>query len=387
MGQRVEGKLAAHDRYHFELKLGYTLKPAVSTNKYNLEIYFFIPKSLGIHRASYCKKDFFSDLQSYIRFKTPTFSFDNLTDIDNPLSPLTRITKLLNTTCDRKKLIAELKLYACTVRVALRNSVQAMRKCIRKDEKETLKPLLTSTCLGLSKCLTNFRDIRAKFWLPSVDEDVRTAFRHVDEFLGIAIDGLLNSLHNAIVDSNLDEVLKNELNCIITPLISGEFEYRKTHNYAVYTIEGENELFLYRKGILKKIVTSILFLDTYTHEAGTIVKDIIFATAAGLAMVIFVVVSFWAGHRWSNTSMPFALALVLGYVVKDRIKDWFKLIFSNKMLRWFSDYKTRIKDPATDDKIGVCRHVFAFLYEKSVPHDVMTLRRQNAPADFWLAKM
>src|SRR3989338_3296501 len=91
----IQGKIAAHDRYHFELKLSYTLNPERAKNKYNLELYYFIPKSLGVNRGSYSKRNFFNNIQGYIRFKTPFFSFGALTDPENILSPLTKIKKLL----------------------------------------------------------------------------------------------------------------------------------------------------------------------------------------------------------------------------------------------------------------------------------------------------
>jgi hypothetical protein len=153
-----------------------------------------------------------------------------------------------------------------------------------------------------------------------------------------------------------------------------------------YKKDGENELFLYRKGVLKKIVTSILFLNTHTEESLTVAKDLGFAIAAGIAMFIFVVLTIWAGQRWSTTSIPFAAVLIFGYILKDRIKDWCKLLFSSNMTKWFSDYKTEILDPATGDKIGTCRHAFSFLTEKKVPHEVLRLRRRTTPPDFWLAE-
>ena len=381
--RHIEGKIGAHDRHQFELKLGYQLDPSLSKNKYNMELYMFIPKSLGINRATYAKRHFFGDIQSYIRFKTPFFTFDSLVDPSNKLSPLTRIKAVFNTTKDKKKLITELKLYACTVRVALRNSIIQMRKNIRKNETAPLKKDLNAACTGLTKCLDALRALQQSLWGPDVHEDVGTAYRHADEYIGIVSDGLLNSFHNTIIASNLDTNLANELSSIIKPLIISEFRHRSQLGYATYALGSENEQFLYRKSMLKKIITNILFLETHTLEGLTIAKDIIFAAAAGIAMIIFVVVSFWAGQKWRTTSMPFALALVLAYIVKDRFKDWFKIIFSRKMTRWFSDYKTNITDPATDTKIGICRHAFSFISEKNVPVDILDMRRHNTPPDFW----
>lgn len=384
MSKEIEGKVAAHDRHQFELKLGYALDPSTYNNKYNIELYMFIPNSLGINNQTYSKNYFYNDVQGYIRFKTPTFSFEQLADINNQLSPLTRIKSLLEASPKKKPLIAELKLYACTVRVALRDAIMEIRKQIRKSDPTGLKDKLTKTCNELNSCLKELRNLLPKLVVESVHEDVRTAFRHTDEYLGIAIDGLLNSLHNTINSSSLSEGDIDELNKILTPIIISEFNYRKDNNYTTYSLNSENELFLYRKGVLKKIITSILFLKTHTQEGVTLAKDFVFAIAAGIAMVIATAVTLWAGHRYGSTSIPFVLAIVVGYMAKDRIKDWLKYIFSKKMTRWFADLKTDILDPANDSKIGVCKHAFSFIPEKNIPQDITKARRQNTSPDFWL---
>ncbi len=386
MPQRIEGKFAAHDRHHFELKLGYTLNPELSVNKYNIELYLFSPKSLGMNHLTYSKEEFFGDIQGYIRFKTPAFTFDELLNGADQRSPLILIERLLDTAPDRKRLIAELKLFACTMRVALRNSVTQMRRRIRKGDTENLREDLAVTCSSLNKCLSRFRGLATRFENPAIHKDVHTAFRHVDEFICIVVDALLNSFHNTTLDSELNSKLVRELNDMLIPIISEEFEYRKKNDYVIYKKDSENELFLYRKSVLKKIITSILFLNTHTEESLTVAKDLGFAIAAGIAMFIFVALTIWAGQRWSASSIPFATVLVLGYVLKDRIKDWCKLLFSNNMTKWFSDYKTEVVDPATGDKIGTCKHAFSFLTEKKVPREVMRLRRHTTPSDFWLTE-
>lgn len=382
MSQTIESKLTSHDRYQFELKLGYTLNPNLDRNKYNVELYMFIPGSLGINSNSYTKEQFFNDIQGYIRFKTPAFTFDELTDPNNHLSPLTRIKDFLDTTKDRKKLIAELKLFACTVRVALRNEITEIRRKIKKQEFGDLKYYLEKLYSGLKNCLADFRSL--KLHDLRIHGDIKTAFRYTDEYIGIAIDGLLNSLHNTIITSYMDEALSKELSSIIAPLIISEFNHRKENNFAVYSLGGENETFLYRKGILKKIITSILFLKTHTQEGMTFAKDIVFAISAGVAMILATGVTLWAGHRYGATSIPFVLAIVVGYMAKDRIKDWLKLIFSKKMTTLFSDYKTDILDPANFAKIGVCKQAFSFLSENKIPSKIMEIRRRNTPSYFWL---
>ena len=384
-GKRIEGKIAAHDRFQFEIKLGYTLNPSVPKNAYNVDLFLFVPKSLGINAGTYDKRAFYNNLQGYIRFKTPTFSFSELTDPGNNLSPLTRIRLLIETNPDRQKLIAELKLLACTTRVATRNMITGLRKKVRKNELEGFVEILKANLDGLTKALNEFRSLVPALNAPTIHENVRAAYRHVDEYLGISIDALLNSLHNTVISSpDVPQELAEEVGSLVKPVIISEYDHRKKHSYALYDFNSENELFLYRKGILKKIITSILFLRTHTEEAMVIARDVAFAVAAGIAMVLATGVTIWASLKYGTTSMPFILAIVIGYMAKDRIKDWCKLLFSSKMTRWFSDYNTDILDPANDKKIGICKQAFSFISEKKVPADILRYRRHNTPSDFWL---
>lgn len=389
MKHGIEGKLVAHDRYRFELKLGYTLDPSKKHNSYNVELYFFMPNSLGINYRTYTKQQFFNDMQGYLRFRTPRFTLDELIDPANPKSPLAKIKELLKSSNPKRKvLVAELKLYACTFRVALRNAITAVRRKLRKKDLENLQAFIQFICDDVAKCTAALRGISNVLNSEAMHEDIRKAYRLTDEYMGITLDDLMNSINNTIAGSYLDEQIKKEISNMISPVILKEFIYREQNSYAIYKNNDENELFLYRRSILKKLVTNILFLETHTTEGITPLREFIFAVSAGLAMLAYVIVSLWAGQRWSATSIPFALVLVVGYIVKDRIKDWFKLIFSKKMTRYFSDFKTDIRDPETDDKIGVCRHAFSFIPEKKVPREIMNLRRdwRHHSKDFWVTE-
>ncbi|HKI84146.1 MAG TPA: hypothetical protein VKA63_07410, partial [Candidatus Krumholzibacteria bacterium] len=67
----LEASIGIHDRYQVELKMGYTLPEEVRSTSYELDLYLYAPRSLGINPETYSKQQFYSDLQTYIRLKTP----------------------------------------------------------------------------------------------------------------------------------------------------------------------------------------------------------------------------------------------------------------------------------------------------------------------------
>lgn len=412
----IESKLVAHDRHQFELKLGYTLDPKKRRNRYRVTLYFFIPKSLTINQRTYAKEQFFNDIQGYIRFTTPSFSFEKLVDETNPKSPLTRIKAHLDRLGaggdaggTKPKLIAELKLYACMVRVTARDNVNFILGQLRKLRsspvttqsslasievegvgegehlKEDIARLVESLLSGLNSALSRFRELNIKFLSPTVHEEIRWAYKWADEYIGIVIDEFLNALNNAVL--KLDSSFGKGISDILSSAILNEFRHRRNQGYAVYFKESDNESFLYRKGFLKKFITSILFLETHTQEAGHYIRDISFALAAGIAMVVATAVAVWAGQRWAMNSLPFVVALVVGYMVKDRIKDWCKGMFSKNVTRWLADLTTDIRDPETGAEIGTCRQAMSYVSEKKVPHDVIALRKKGrimTSDGFWI---
>ena len=70
-------RIAAHDRYQIELKLGYPLTPGKET-RYRIDTYLFLPASLGINNSTYTRTEFYRDIQTYIRMKTPSLLLEQI---------------------------------------------------------------------------------------------------------------------------------------------------------------------------------------------------------------------------------------------------------------------------------------------------------------------
>jgi len=76
----IEELIRIRDRNQFEIKLGYLINNKKKKNEYDINLYFFLPKNLGINNYSYSNSQFFEDLYSYVRFITPKSSLENLTE-------------------------------------------------------------------------------------------------------------------------------------------------------------------------------------------------------------------------------------------------------------------------------------------------------------------
>src|SRR5262249_37449670 len=154
----------------------------------------------------------------------------------------------------------------------------------------------------------------------------------------------------------------------VCAMLLAERKHRQGAGYAsVLRPNGSHDHYVYRRGLLKKFVSSVLFLEISKEKEGQRVGDAIAATAAGGAMLVATALSIMSQRYYGVNSLPFVLAIVASYMLKDRIKDWLKLYFSSKMTHWLADYDVRIRDPETGVVLGNCREAFAFIDPTKVP--------------------
>ena len=78
----IESRIEVHDSNQFEVKLDYAIDPTRRKSHYRVDAYFFLPKSLGINSHTYDRAQFFSDVQAYLRFKTPALPLVSVLDAE-----------------------------------------------------------------------------------------------------------------------------------------------------------------------------------------------------------------------------------------------------------------------------------------------------------------
>ncbi|RME79926.1 MAG: hypothetical protein D6785_10835, partial [Planctomycetota bacterium] len=123
-------RIRPHDRHQFEMKLDYLFQRKQKGYQYLIEAFFFIPTSLDLHPDNYGHSDFYKDVQNYIRFKTPTMTFEYLVDPEAKDSPLYRMNEKLGELLKKpekklqQKFLYEAKLLACIFRSTFRENIE-----------------------------------------------------------------------------------------------------------------------------------------------------------------------------------------------------------------------------------------------------------------------
>ncbi|MBO4556047.1 MAG: hypothetical protein J5706_04740 [Elusimicrobiales bacterium] len=384
----LRSKIRVHDKHRLEIKLDFDLDDVDKTS-YSVETYFFIPRSLNIGPHNYHKEQFYDSCQRYIRFSTPKISLSRMCDYGLEYSPLTRIRMKMkeiqagdNSTGLIEKICYEIKLLGCAVRGELRDNVKQFIEDYRSSGISTvLENTINAFLTDFSNFLKEFDSLRTEMSVPIVPVKVKETFAFCDEYVSLSIEEHLGNL--AYRMQNIPEFKTREsvksFHNTITKLVNEEEQYRRERSYpSVFDKKSSNELLIYRRGMLKKFVSAVLFIRAEFSEWEALTQ-IIFGFAAGVAMLFATVISVYYQNRYTTTSVPFVTALVISYIFKDRIKDWIKFSFSKKLAHWISDRRIDVIDPDTFKSIGELKEGFTFIKHENLPPDVGRLRN----ADFF----
>ncbi len=386
----LDSRIKLHDRHRFEIKLDIDLDASLKSS-YEVETYFFVPRALNIGPHNYGKEKFYNSSQRYIRFRTPKISLGKLCDPTLRTSPLNRIKedlgKVMSGSGDQAlsdKICNEFRMLGCIIRGEIRDYVKIFvaglatyGSAVPAAQRKLFVAEGLETFLGDLKTLeASLASVKASLSDPAVPVKVRETAAFFDEYMSLILEEYLTTLVEALrkdpeVRKRFEDVEKGVL-----AIVTVQNRYRQAMKYPSVLVPGSsNETIIYRRGVLKKFISSVLYLKAEFSEWEGLTQ-VFFGLAAGAAMFFAVLVTFIVGRRYAVNSMPFLLAVVISYIFKDRIKDWLKLLFSKNLTRWISDRKIDILDSAgSGERIGLLKEGVTFISDRNIPPDIARLRR------------
>lgn len=372
----IEETIHIHDKYQCEIKLGYQLDSEEKSTIYDIETYLFFPYSLGITRHTYSKNDFYNDIHAYIRLKTPTILLpDMVKGKYNPLKKLHgHIEELLvqinQTTIANYE--CQIKLFCCIFKSAIRDHVSFLSTRVTAGDSEDVLVKYLASIQAITK---GFRALRSLLNVPTIDKDLFSIYSFGDEYLSLLIESYTYELLEHVKKIKLsgkDEYFKKLL-----ALIAHELAYRKMNGYpSIPEVHATNEGFIFRTGVLKKYMGSILFLNTRIKPDGEFLQQIVFALAAGIAMIFAVGAMFFAQSAYTSVSLPVFIVLVVSYMFKDRIKELTREYLGNKLRYLLFDFKMNIYN-SSKEKIGWCKESVTFIKDRKIPQQIMKIRNRD----------
>lgn len=375
------GDIHVRDKWQYEVKSKFVPLQALKENVFHQEFYLFVPNSLQINHLTYSKEQFYQDQTTLIRFKTPEFSLHELLNPYNHKSPLNRIQTILNKPHDeetRNSAEDELKLLGNIARSAIRDKVFELILLVDQPSSslkhEELTTQTSTLCNEITLLKESYRKSKDDFLNKWSDAVLEISFLYVEEFIGNAVHYYLIILldhmrkHNAIISKELESQICKHL---IEEIGTGNEQTSKSSN------PEQEEMILYRNSLLNKFIVDALLLRSSRFSLEQRFSNIISSFAAGIAMLIYVLLIVWQGELFVINSAAFVLITVILYILKDRLKEQLKSISYHHALKWFSDYTTEIQSPNGKYNLGKLKESFSFIDESSLPDDIQNIRKRE----------
>jgi len=379
----LEFRLDRHDRTQLELKLDYQLRKDVKNQNYDVETYIFVPRSLCLTKQNYPRERFYSDTAAFIRMTAPVL----------PLSELSKKTTVKPWASDIQAEIdnfadgmpgdidaAEhnLKLLGCVFKRAVRDARLRVRadisKMLENPEQDLSSKLLKDFEDDVRTALRRLRKVGDKSGKEGVPEKLRVCWRAVDEYTALIAEEALTDLV-ALVEPLLNSPRLTKAADSLRDLAIEQYLHRRKSGYKSYADEGErNEYLPHRWRVLKRYISSALYLDVSREQSGRIATRVVAMIAAGAAMLFATLALLFIQEHWATSlSTAFIVAMVLSYIIKDQIKDIGKRSIGSKMAQFMPDHVVTIYGN-NEEQLGSCKENFQVREVQDVPSDVQELR-------------
>lgn len=361
------GQWRVHDRTHLELLVDYPVVDYQRQQGYVWEAYFFLPQSLRLDAASYPKVDIYRDFQSYVRFAAKEPTLDELGRI-----PSERLLPVLD---DDATLMREARVFGCQFRAAAQRGRERLLQ--RAERGKNARSELRALGAGLRQAVEAFDAVTADARRPKsiralrqIGEDLARVREELFATVCVAWRKMGDGVGAEIAESLALEAARQR------EAVEGGTSGGGRHREAV----DESE---FRRHALKRFTSSVLWLEREISDAGAVVRELLFALAASVAMVFAVAAALYSGppvDMHSDRLLWWGGLVVLAYALKDRIKASLQGVFSGWMTRHFADRRWRLHAHGLR-RLGIVEERSRFVAHSSVPSAVHDLRKRHNAHD------
>ncbi len=369
-------------RHSLELKIRYLIHSRYKQRKnyFNIKLYLFFPYSFNINPNSYPKEHFYEDQKLYLRFNTPVFSLEELISEEN--SPFVRARSMLDRSGDRSaefnfgNYVYETKLCGSVFKSVLRDSYYKTRKRVKREPPQEWSDEISAMVDAMAEVAGHFHASASR--VEEFSEKVRYHTILIDEYISLELEKYMLWLLDLMYSYRITADILPQLEKVV----STEMEYRRHSGYASVSDVSENpdeyEEYAYRAKILKRYSSEVLFFNVRRKQQGKRVEHVLYAVAAGIAMFIATAIAFMGQTWFGNLSTSLFILLVVSYMLKDRIKDIFRDLFSRSIGSFFYDRGVKVYDPRAKRKMAYVKERVAFSDFAHLPAEIQKIRSRSS---------
>lgn len=371
----IELKTKIHDNFSLEIKESFVVRPHVRDNNFAVNTWLFVPNSLDINPQTYGKDQFYRDVKSNVRLITPVFLLRDI--VSGEAQPLEFLRQAMHTMASQptEQNVAEyeyqIKMFCAITKSALRDESLHIASTHKKEDVMYLAEQYT---VNLQRILDAFRGLRQIINVPTITSTIRSYYFFGDEFLGHIASlyslRILNNLRKAEVTGNVETTLVR--------ILTENEAYKESMGYPTVQENDpqKNRDLVFQHGILKKYVESDLYLNLNKKKDGVAVEQLLYSIAAGMAMIFATIVSFSVQRNFGSLSIPLFIALIISYMLKDRIKELMRYYFAHRLGKKYFDNKAIVK--IKDQEVGWMKEGVDFISDNKTPKEVLEIRNRSA---------
>ncbi len=364
-----------HDKFSVEFKVGFVVRRKLKDNNFVMNTWVFVPNSLDINPATYTKNQFYRDIKSNVRLITPIFLLRDIAS--GTATPLNHIKEAFNQVASDPTRTAQadyeyqIKMFTAIFKSAVRDEVLHIRASTSREDIDYLCKAFMDNLVDVT---LKYRELRKIINTPTIDQKMMNYFLFGDEFMSNIVEvhtlRLISALEKKGGFSKTIDMLSG--------LCQTERAYKVSMGYLVAKKDDpeNNRQLVFRQSVLKKYVESDLFLNARKQKDGVLVEQIYYSLAAGLSMIFATTIAFAFQQKFGNFTMPLFVALVVSYMLKDRIKELMRYYFAHRLKDKYFDNKTTIS--VKDIPIGWIKEGVDFISESKVLREVMEIRSRSS---------
>jgi hypothetical protein len=358
--------------------------------RYRISTYIFVPRSLGITKESYPKNEIYRDIKNYIRIKTPQMSLRDL--IDDDRSPLRMVQQIIHrpgwylVDSQNEQVIHALRLFGAMFKSSVREHINLVERRIKLASPglniyPLVGNLIDEMILESEKISARYRMLYTDFNMPYVKKEVFLAHLLVDEYVSLLIEEGATELFKIALQyykgANQFQYCQR-----LSEIVERETAHRNLRGYdSVLRIDDENETYAFRASVIKKYVSGVLHLSIEAQREGKGMEQVLLAIAAGISMFFATAVAFYFQSVYGSFTFPAFVALIVGYMFKDRIKQLGQTLFAGKLHANLFDRRINIKTLDGKYKLATLREKITFMKESEISHEVRVARQKDPFAD------
>jgi hypothetical protein len=110
-------------------------------------------------------------------------------------------------------------------------------------------------------------------------------------------------------------------------------------------------------------------------------EQLLMALAAGISMIFATIVAFYFQSVYGSFTFPAFVALIIGYMFKDRIKEFGQTLFAGKLHANLFDRRIIIRTLDGKYELATLREKITFMKESEISQEVRSARQKDPFAD------